>query len=236
MKDAFETGMKLAPMSIAMLIAAFSGPKLAVKFSPRKIVSAGLVLVIIGSLILITTINPELDDLIFAIGMAIFGAGFGLVASQLGNVIMSSVGDAERGEAGGLQGTAQNIGTSLGVALIGAVLISSLSSGFNSAAQADKSLSTQSQAAVASATANGIDIVTKDQLNEIAAQSGLPKADTDKLIAYYDDAQIQAIKEAILLAALLAAMGLVIAQRLPRVPGVELGAPDESDAPAQSST
>jgi MFS family permease len=236
MKNAFETGMKLAPMSIAMLIAAFSGPKLAVKFSPRKIVSIGLALVILGSLILITTINPELDALVFAIGMAIFGAGFGLVASQLGNVIMSSVGDAERGEAGGLQGTAQNIGTSLGVALIGAVMISSLSSGFNSSAQSDPSLSAQSQAAVASATANGIDIVSRNQLDDIAAQSGLPKSDTDKLIAYYEDAQIQAIKESILLAALLAAIGLIIAQRLPRIPGVELGATDESDAPAAASS
>lgn len=168
--------------------------------------------------------------------MAIFGAGFGLVASQLGNVIMSSVGDEERGEAGGLQGTAQNIGTSLGVALIGAMMIASLSSGFNSSAQADPSLSAQSQAAVAKATANGVDIVTKDQLNQAAADSGLPKADTDKLIAYYDEAQIQAIKESILLAALLAAIGLIIAQRLPRIPGVELGAPDESDAPAATST
>ncbi|MBJ7458843.1 MAG: MFS transporter [Thermoleophilaceae bacterium] len=235
LKNAFETGLKLAPMSIAMLIAAFSGPKLAIKFSPRKIVSVGLVLVILGSLILITTIDPELNDTLFAVGMAIFGAGFGLVASQLGNVIMSSVGDAERGEAGGLQGTAQNIGTSLGVALIGAMMIASLSSGFNSAAQADPSLSADSQAAVAQATANGIDIVTKDQLNQAAADSGLPKEDTDKLIAYYEDAQIQAIKESILLSALLAAMGLLIAQRLPKIPGVELGAPDESDAPAATA-
>ncbi|MBJ7354073.1 MAG: MFS transporter [Thermoleophilaceae bacterium] len=236
LKNAFETGVKLAPMSVAMLVAAFSGPKLAVKFSPRKIVSVGLVLVILGSLVLVTTIDPELNDLLFAIGMAIFGAGFGLVASQLGNVIMSSVGDKARGEAGGLQGTAQNIGSSLGVALIGAIMISSLSSGFNSAAQADQSLSAQSQAAVAKASAGGIDIVTKDQLNQAAADSGLPKSDTDKLIAYYEDAQIQAIKESILLAALLAAIGLIIAQRLPKIPGVELGAPEESDAPLSAST
>jgi hypothetical protein len=56
------------------------------------------------------------------------------------------------------------------------------------------------------------------------------------LIAYYGDAQIDAIKQAILLAAFLAALGLLIAQRLPKVPGVELGAPDESDAPAATST
>ena len=57
-----------------------------------------------------------------------FGVGAGLMLSQLGNVIMSSVDPSKTNEAGGLQGTAQNLGASLGTALIGAVLIASLSS------------------------------------------------------------------------------------------------------------
>lgn len=232
LKDAFETGLKLAPMSLLMLIAAFSGPKLAVKRSPRQIVTAGLLLVVVGSLILASTINPELDDAIFAFGMAVFGAGFGLVASQLGNVIMSSVGDRDRGEAGGLQGTAQNIGTSLGVAMIGAIMISSLSSGFNAAAQADPGLSQEAKAAVTKASANGIEIMGANELDAAAEASGLPAEETDKLIAYYEDAQIEAIKIAILLAAALALIGLVIARRLPTIPGVELGTDDDRAPPA----
>ena len=75
LQNSFETGLKLAPMSLAMLIAAFSGPKLAVKRSPRMIVSVGLVLVIAGSLVLLSTIDPTLDDTLFAIGMAASSAG-----------------------------------------------------------------------------------------------------------------------------------------------------------------
>lgn len=232
LKDAFDTGLKLAPMSIAMLIAAFSGPKLAVKRSPRWIVSTGLILVIIGSLLLITTINPELNDALFAVGMAIFGAGFGLVASQLGNVIMSSVGDADRGEAGGLQGTAQNIGTSLGVAMIGALLISSLSGGLNDTVQKDPALSPQTKQAVAEIDAP-IDIMTTAQLEAILDEAGLSDTESDALIADYESAQIDAIKDSIFLAAVLALIGLGIAHRLPTIPGVELGAEDaESAAPA----
>jgi hypothetical protein len=40
--------------------------------------------------------------------------------SQLGNVIMSSVAPTKSSEAGGLQGTARNLGSSLGTAIIGA--------------------------------------------------------------------------------------------------------------------
>jgi MFS family permease len=235
LKDAFDTGLKLAPMSIAMLIAAFSGPRLAVKLSPRKIVSTGLVLVIVGSLILITTIDPELNDALFAIGMAIFGAGFGLMASQLGNVIMSSVGDEDRGEAGGLQGTAQNIGMSVGVALIGALLIGSLSGGLNDAAQADSNLSAQTKSAVAKYSAGGVDIVSPQEVKKITTEAGLSEQEANSLTTDYANAQLVAIKEAILLAALLAAVGLLIAQRLPTVPGVELGAAEESDAPAPAT-
>ena len=43
---------------------------------------------------------------------------------------MSSVDPAKTNEAGGLQGTAQNLGASLGTALIGSVLIAALTTGF----------------------------------------------------------------------------------------------------------
>lgn len=233
LKDAFDTGIKLAPMSVAMLIAAFSGPKLAQTKSPRQIVSSGLVLVIIGCVVLISTITPELDDTLFAIGMAVFGAGFGLVASQLGNVIMSSVGDADRGEAGGLQGTAQNIGSSLGVAMIGALLISSLSGGLSDAAQQDPALSAQTKQAVAQRAQTGVDVMTEAQVEKILVEAGLPESEQDALLADYESAQIDAIKDAILLAALFGLIGLAVARRLPTVPGVELGAePETASAPA----
>ncbi|MEP9416425.1 MFS transporter [Gordonia sp. VNQ95] len=237
LKNAFETGIKLAPMSIAMLIAAFTGPVLARRMSPRLIVSSGLILVIVGALILVSTVDPELRDAMFGVGMAVFGAGFGLVASQLGNVIMSSVGDRDRGEAGGLQGTAQNIGMSIGVAMIGAILIGALSAGFNDAAQTDPDISAQTKAVIAEATEDGVEIVARDQLDEIAVANGIPAGEVSSLAQAYVDAQIMAIKASLLLAIAFAILGLLIAQRLPRIPGVELGATDDAttEAPPRSA-
>ncbi|MEP9392992.1 MFS transporter [Gordonia sp. VNK1] len=237
LKNAFETGIKLAPMSIAMLIAAFTGPVLARRMSPRLIVSSGLILVIVGALILVSTVDPELRDAMFGVGMAVFGAGFGLVASQLGNVIMSSVGDRDRGEAGGLQGTAQNIGMSIGVAMIGAILIGALSSGFNDATQTDPNISAQTKAVIAEATEDGVEIVARDQLDQIAIANGIPAGEVSSLAQAYVDAQIMAIKASLLLAIAFAILGLLIAQQLPRIPGVELGATDDAttEAPPRSA-
>ena len=74
---------------------------------------------------MLATLDVELNDTGFKIALALIGAGAGLLASQLGNVIMSSVAPAKTSEAGGLQGTAQNLGSSLGTAIIGAVLLRS---------------------------------------------------------------------------------------------------------------
>ena len=100
------------------------------------------------------------------------GAGNGLLVSQLGNVIMSSV-PAERGsEAGGLQGTAMNLGASLGVALIGSILIASLVSNFQTNVLSDPALADISQELSAQAEVSA-NFVTVEQVTAAAEQAGL---------------------------------------------------------------
>ncbi len=89
--DAFETGKRLFPMSISMLAAALIGPKVAVRFGPRAVVQVGLGAMAIASLVLVGTIDVTLNGTAFAVSLIFFGIGAGLLMSQLGNVIMSSV-------------------------------------------------------------------------------------------------------------------------------------------------
>jgi predicted MFS family arabinose efflux permease len=116
--DAFETGKRLFPMSVTMFAAAMLGPRLAAGFAPKRVAQVGLLALALASVFLLGTIDVELNETGFAIALAVFGIGAGLLLSQLGNVIMSSVDPAKTNEAGGLQGTAQNLGASLGTALI----------------------------------------------------------------------------------------------------------------------
>ena len=60
--DAFETGKRLFPMSVAMFLAAMAGPKLAAGFAPKRVAQAGLVALIVASLVLLGTIDVELND------------------------------------------------------------------------------------------------------------------------------------------------------------------------------
>jgi Na+/melibiose symporter-like transporter len=221
-KSAFETGLKIMPMSIAMLVGAGLGPKLAVTKSPRWIVRIGLWLMAAGAFVLVASMTPELRGALFAFGMALFGGGAGLLASQLGNVIMSSVDDSERGEAGGLQGTFQNIGSSVGVALIGAVLMTSLSSGFTTDVETNPAISQEAKALVSKGTADGVDILTQQQVDQAVDASSVSDADKQAVKDTYADAQVESLKLAMLFAGFLALLGLAVARKLPDIPGVEL--------------
>src|SRR5436309_14344930 len=128
-------------MSISMLAAALTGPKVAVRFGPRAVVQIGLGSMAIAALVLVGTIDVTLNGTAFAVSLIFFGIGAGLLMSQLGNAIMSSVDPEETNEAGGLQGTAQNLGASLGTALIGSVLLPGPLNGLNSRTQDHPALS-----------------------------------------------------------------------------------------------
>ena len=124
--DALETGIRMLPASVGLFVTALAGSALAKRFPARTLVRAGLGVVLVAVLLLLDTIEPELDNTSFLIAMGVLGVGMGLIVSQLGNVVQSAVEDRDRSEAGGLQFTAQQLGSSLGTALLGAIVISGL--------------------------------------------------------------------------------------------------------------
>ncbi len=141
--NALETGIKMLPVSITMFVTAAIGSRLSNRFPVRSIVRSGLLMTIAGALILLSTIKPTLSDAGFAIGMGVLGIGMGLMVSQLGNVVQSSVEESGRSEAGGLQYTGQQLGSSLGVALIGAIVLMGLTSTFISNVEHDPRISAE---------------------------------------------------------------------------------------------
>ena len=126
-----------------MLVTAGLGARLSNRFPVRTIVRTGLVVTIAGVLILLATIKPTLDSAGFAIGMGVLGVGMGLMISQLGNVIQSSVEESGRSEAGGLQFTGQQLGSALGVAFIGAIVLIGLTNTFTSTVTHDSRISAE---------------------------------------------------------------------------------------------
>ncbi len=213
--DAFETGKHLLPLSGAMLAFALLGPRIAGRRSPRTVARAGLVAVSIGAFVMLATLDVNLNDTGFKVALALVGAGAGLLASQLGNVIMSSVGPTQTSEAGGLQGTAQNLGSSLGTAIIGAVLLASLATGFNQRITDDPDVPAAAKQSIAAKTEKGIDVVPASTVEQAAEDGGLPPDQATAVADDYADAELGALRLSLGAVALAALLSLPCTRRLP---------------------
>ncbi len=233
--DAFETGKRLLPLSLGMLAFALLGPRIAARLSPRTVAQAGLVAVSIGSMVMLGTLDVELNDTSFKIALAVIGAGAGLLASQLGNVIMSSVAPEKSSEGGGLQGTAQNLGSSLGTAIIGAVLLASLATGFSERVAENPDIPANAQEKIAATAKGGIDIVPVDDVEKAAVEGGLTQDQAAAVADDYGDAQLEALRIALGAVALAALLSLWLTRHLPTrslAEGEEGGAAAPAAAPA----
>ena len=128
--SAMETGVRLLPMSLTLLLFAAGVPKLAPDANPRRVVNAGFLLMFAGLVLLVSLLDISAGPEVITGPLLLIGSGLGAMASQLGSVTVSAVPDEQSGEVGGVQNTGTQLGASIGTALAGAILISALTAAF----------------------------------------------------------------------------------------------------------
>ena len=229
--DALETGVRMLPTSAGLFFAAIAGSALAKRFAPRPLVRAGLLVILVAIVMLLSTIEPQLDNGSFLAAMGVLGIGMGLVVSQLGNVVQSSVGDADRSEAGGLQNTAMQLGSSLGTALLGAIVISGLIAAFTANVAGDPTISKDVSGELETRLSAGGSFVPAAEVRAGAEAAGLGPATVDSLVGHYEDAQLNALKLAFLFAGFLTVASFWMTRRLPTRRFEELQSSPDPPAP-----
>jgi EmrB/QacA subfamily drug resistance transporter len=213
--DSLQTGATILPLSVALFVFALGGSAATNRFSPKLIVRSGIAAMLVGEVALLYFLGPDLRTWGFGIGLAILGAGLGLLASQVGNIIMSSIDPSRGGEGGGLQGTSLNLGASLGVALVGSILIATLAGNFTTLVIADPNLSDSTKQQVTTAAATNANFVSTTQLESAATSAGLPAAEVDSLVTSYSEAQLNSLRFSLAFLALFALLALAFTRRLP---------------------
>ena len=213
--DALKTGIKIMPLSIALVLASMIGARLVEKWSPKKIIRVGQLCMIVGILFMLKAIEIELRSVTFAAGMFVIGTGLGLLASQIGNVNMSSVKESDTSEVGGLQGVFQNLGSSLGTALIGSVLVGALTTQFVTNVLASP-LPNNIKSYVSTNSNAGVQIVSVQQVEDYALTfDGVTQADAEQLGQTYADSQIDALRTAIFALFVVSVLTLVFSRNIP---------------------
>jgi EmrB/QacA subfamily drug resistance transporter len=126
--DAYRTGMAFLPMSLtALVVAPLSSIFLSKKLPPKRLVQIGLLVSISALFVLRSALKIDADVSNFIPGMIMYGTGMGLMMAQISNLTLSAVSVDEAGEASGVNNTFRQIGSALGSAVIGAVLLTALS-------------------------------------------------------------------------------------------------------------
>ncbi len=128
--SAIDTGVRLLPLSITLILAAAGIPKLFPDASPRRVVRIGFAALFVALVVLIALLDVNAGAEVTTWPMLLAGLGIGALASQLGAVTVAAVPDEQSGEVGGLQNTITNLGISVGTALAGALIISALTASF----------------------------------------------------------------------------------------------------------
>jgi len=216
-KGALETGVNILPLAVGVIVFSLLGARASGLYSPRVLVRSGLVVLFIGILTILGSVGPDSDSVWFLIGMGLFGAGIGLGISQLGNTIMSAAPQKNSSEAGGLQGTANNLGMALGTALIGSVLLTGLTTSLNDTIQSDQRISAEVKQEVAKTTKQAPVITTEDAKQELQKTS-LTANEQQAVLDDYEQSMIKALKRAFGVAALIALIALWFVRFLPDKP------------------
>lgn len=213
--DALKTGIKLVPLSIGLVLFSAIGSKLSTSRTAKNIARWGQVAMSAGLLFVLASIQPELKGAFFWIGMFIIGVGFGLLASQLGNVNMSAVSKKDTAEVGGLQGTFQNLGSSFGTAIVGSVFMLMLTSGFVSAVQSSPDISSTAKHEISKMADTGVQVVTQSQAKNYVLQKGGSPTAAKTISDTYRDAQIKALKQGLFVVFALSILSLLLSRNLP---------------------
>ena len=121
--DAVKTGLMLTPATIGILAASAGAGRFARRHPQRWLIIAGFLITAVGMILLLALVRAHSGVWTWVPGLFLFGAGIGVMLTSSVNVVQSSFSDEDQGEISGLSRSVSNLGSSLGTALVGSVLV-----------------------------------------------------------------------------------------------------------------
>lgn len=212
--NAMETGLKLMPLSLALIIATVVGTKLVSVLTTRRLVRVGQLLLIAGSIVFLASIAQNIDSALFAFSLFLMGGGFGILASRIGDINMSTVGEDQSSEVGGLQGSFQNLGSSLGAALIGSILVMTLTTGFVAELR-DAGVPANIVNYVEQETKSGAAVVPPENVYKYAINQGVSESEAQEISDAYERAELGGLQDAAFMLLAVSVLSLFFSRNLP---------------------
>lgn len=233
--DALQTGWVFMGIALGAFVAGPTAAALSQRYGPRRVVILGMALEVVGILGAALLIRPDVSGALLTVPLFVYGIGVGYATAQLTSVILMEVPTYKSGQASGMQSTSRQVGSALGIAVLGTALAVLLSAGLDDELDQVPGLDDTQQeflstaitdsggnvdAAIAAAVATGV--LTAEE----ARSSGAA------IVSASHQASADATRGAQLFAAGFVLCGLVAATRLPdiRTTAATNGRPGDSPA------
>jgi len=127
--SAFQTGLVFLSLAVGSFFAAPMSAKIAQSWGPRRAVTLGMGLEAIGIVSTALLVSTTVTGFILAVPLFVYGIGVGLATAQLTSIVLSDVPPERSGLASGANSTMRQIGSALGIAILGTVLFATLVNG-----------------------------------------------------------------------------------------------------------
>ncbi len=252
--NAFETGLVFLSLALGAFFAAPFAISLTRRFGGRRVVTTGMALEATGILATTLLLSKEVTGLQLLLPLFIYGIGVGFATAQLTSIVLSEVPIRESGLASGTNSTLRQVGSAMGIAILGTVLFTSLGNGvrdrFNQipdisgAPPAVSATVRTGLAAAIDGSAGQVLVTLRTNPASLAADGRLPAAAAGFLtssqagatlapyISAAEDAFVGAARAAGFVAEAFVLLGLLFSFLLPKA----AGSPAEADAGARDES
>jgi MFS family permease len=124
--DAIQTGVIFTAATLGLLVSSLAAERLARRYAQRTLIIAGFLITIAGIGVLLWMVTGSQTAWSFAPGLLLIGLGLGAMLTPSVNVVQSSFPESQQGEISGLSRSVSNLGSSLGTAIAGTILVAGI--------------------------------------------------------------------------------------------------------------
>lgn len=229
--SALATGVRIMPLSLPLLAAALAIPRLLPEASPRRLVRAGMLCVILGAAVLLAALDIGTGPEVVTVPLLLVGLGMGTLASQLGSVTVSAVPDERSAEVGGVQNTVTNLGASIGTALASSIMITTLTASFLQAVQLNPAIPAQVKQQAQVQLVGGVPFLSDAQLSAALDEAGVPPEVAQTALDANAGSRVVGLKAAL---AILVLTGLISLLFVHLIPTTQPGSTRRENSPPDS--
>ncbi|WP_228278228.1 MFS transporter [Brevibacterium limosum] len=222
----FDTSLAMLPFNLTVFVTATLIVRFYKRYSPRTIAlfSFGLTTAALVWLAFVVTNNWETLPTI--LGLIVFGIGQGALVTLVFNVLVTAAPKHLAGDVGSIRGTAQNLASAVGTAVMGALLVTVLSAGLASAADDHPDLPPELVEQVDLDNAN---FVSNDELRDVLAGTTATPEQVEHAVELNSQQRLSTLKLGFLILAGVSLVAAVPASRLPKYRPDEIPDPAEAD-------